>query len=149
MLGLRHIWAMSNYFCDDEQMQILLYKISFVFTEKVKRIVTLSTIFKHSASEAYNLATKCANLLLEWKKKYLEARASIEQSAVGSRWEFNKNYLFDDVNHCAKISNDIATVSLVFIEFENIFGNHLKSIIYNSDDVDDMLKKVNYFNRHP
>lgn len=142
MLSLRHIWTISKYFSQDEKMQMLLYKISFIFTEKVKRIVTLNAIFKYSASDAHALATKCADLLLTWKENYLKTRAHIEQSGVGSRWEFNKNILFDDVDHCARISNDIANISLVFIEFENIFKQKLQSLVYNPDDVDNMMNKV-------
>lgn len=142
MLSLRHIWTISTYFSQDEKMQILLYKISFTFTEKVKQIVKLNVIFKYSASDAHGLATKCADLLLTWKANYLKSRAHIEQSGVGSRWEFNKNILFDDVDHCTRISNDIANISLVFIEFENIFKQKLQSLVYNPDDVDNMMNKV-------
>lgn len=142
MLSLRHIWIISKYFSQDENMQMLLYKISFIFTEKVKRIVTLNAIFKYSASDAHALATKCADLLLTWKQNYLKTRAHIEQSGVGSRWEFNKNILFEDVDHCARISNDIANISLVFIEFENIFKQKLQSLVYNPGDVDNMMNKV-------
>lgn len=137
---------MSNYFCNDEKMQILLYKISFVFTEKVKGIVTLEKIFKRRATDAYEVATNCARLLLAWKMSYLTTRADIELAQVGSRWEFSKSVLFDDVDHCARISNDIADISLVFVEFENIFGPHLKSMVYIPDDVDDIMNKVNKSN---
>lgn len=142
MLGLRHIWTMSNYFAADEKMQMLLYKISFVFTEKVKGIVTLEKIFKRKPTDAYELAQNCAKLLLAWKSSYMTTRAHIENAQVGSRWEFSNTVLFDAVDHCARISKDIADISLVFVEFENIFGAHLKSIVYNPDDVDDIMNKV-------
>lgn len=142
MLGLRHIWTMSNYFSNDEKMQMLLYKISFVFTEKVKSIVTLDKIFKCRCSDAYQLATNCAKLLLAWKTSYLTTRNKVELAQVGSRWEFSKAVLFDDVDHCARISNDIANISLVFVQFENIFGAHLKSLVYNPDDVTNIMNKV-------
>lgn len=142
MLGLRHIWTMSRHFCQAKNMEMLLYKISFVFTEKVKRIVTPREIFKCSPNDAYTLATQCANLLLTWKTNYLETRASIERAEVGSRWEFNKSHLFDDIDHYSRISNDIANVSLVFIEFDNLFEKQLKGMIFNPDDVNDMLDKV-------
>lgn len=145
MLGLRHIWTMSTHFCQDENMETLLYKISFVFTEKVKRIVTPRDIFKHSPNVAYELATQCANLLLMWKTNYLETRASIERADVGSRWEFNKSHLFDDIDHYSRISNDIANVSLVFIEFDNLFDKQLRRMIFNPDEVNDMLDKVRTF----
>lgn len=142
MLGLRHIWTMSNYFCNDEKMQMLLYKISFVFTEKVKGIVTLDKIFKRRATDAHQLATNCAKLLLAWKTNYLSTRRQIELAQVGSRWEFSRAVLFDDVDHCARISNDIANIALVFVQFENIFGEHLKSLVYNPDDVQEIMSKV-------
>lgn len=142
MLGLRHIWTMSKHFCQDAHMEMLLYKISFVFTEKVKRIVTPREIFKRSATDAYALATRCATLLQTWKTNYLETRASIERAEVGSRWEFNKSLLFDDIDHYSRISNDIANISLVFIEFDNLFEKQLKSMIFNADEVNDILDKV-------
>lgn len=46
MVGLRHIWTMSNYFCRDANMLDLLAKISYVFNHKVKEIANLETIFK-------------------------------------------------------------------------------------------------------
>lgn len=143
MLGLRHIWTMSKHFCQAKNMEMLLYKISFVFTEKVKQIVTPREIFKCSPNDAYALATQCAHLLLTWKTNYLETRASIERAEVGSRWEFNKSHLFDDIDHYSRISNDIANVLLVFIEFDNLFEKQLKGMIFNPDDVNDMLDKVN------
>lgn len=74
---------------------------------------------------------------------YLETRASIERAEVGSRWEFNKNHLFDDIDHYSRISTDIANISLVFIEFDNLLEKQLKDMIFNPDDVNDILDKVN------
>lgn len=119
MVGLRHIWTMSNYFCYDHKMEQLLHKISYVFIEKCKDIIGLHKIFNHSASEAYELAKNCAKLLLAWRETYMTTRSFIEQSRVGSRWEFNKKLLFQDVEHCAKISQDIANIAEV--KFKNRF----------------------------
>lgn len=94
-------------------MEQLLQKISYVFIEKVKDIITFNKIFNRSAAEAYDLATNCAKLLLAWRETYMTTRAFIEQSRVGSRWEFNKKTLFQDVEHCAKISQDIANIAEV------------------------------------
>lgn len=113
MVGLRHIWTMSNYYCYDDKMEELLRKISFVFVEKVKDIITLNNIFNHSSKEAYDLATDSAKLLLAWRKTYMDTRTFIEQSRVGSRWEFDKKLLFQDVEHCARISQDIANIAEV------------------------------------
>jgi Dynein heavy chain, N-terminal region 1 len=46
MAGLRHIWTMSNYFCSDENMLVLLSKISNIFTMKVMSIIDLEKIFR-------------------------------------------------------------------------------------------------------
>lgn len=97
-------------------MENLIQKISYVFTEKIKEIVQLNNIFSRTATEAYDLATNCEKLLLAWKKTYMATRAFIENSGVGSRWEFDKAVLFSDVEHCARISRDIANVAKVMMQ---------------------------------
>lgn len=47
MVGLRHIWTMSSYYCHDDKMQILLCQISNVFTEKIKKIIAFDKIFRY------------------------------------------------------------------------------------------------------
>lgn len=94
-------------------MERLIAKISFVFTDKIKEIIQLNNIFSRSATEAYELATNCAKLLLGWRKTYMATRSYIENSGVGSRWEFDKSILFSDVEHCARISQDIADLAKV------------------------------------
>lgn len=115
MVGLHYIWTMSNYYCYDKKMEILLNKISFVFTEKVKEIIKLNHIFNYTANESYNLAINCSKLLSMWKQSYMDTRLFIENSGVGSRWEFNKTFLFEDVDHCKRISQDIADIAEVII----------------------------------
>lgn len=46
MAGLRHIWTMSSYFCNDENMLVLLSKISNIFTIKVMSFIDLEKIFR-------------------------------------------------------------------------------------------------------
>lgn len=46
MIGLRHIWTMSNSYSKDENMMNLLVKISNIFTMKVMQIVDLEKIFR-------------------------------------------------------------------------------------------------------
>lgn len=145
MLSLRHIWIISEHFRQENNMECLIRNISYIFTEKVKEIVKLNTIFKSSALNAYILATKCADLLITWKESYLQLRTYIEKSGVGSRWEFKKKFLFDDLDHCARISNDIASISMIFVEFENIFKRKIQSMVYNSDNVDNIINKVSKY----
>lgn len=47
MAGLRHIWTMSSYFCNDENMLVLLSKISNIFTIKVMSFIDLEKIFRY------------------------------------------------------------------------------------------------------
>lgn len=133
---------MSNYYCYDARMQDLLRKISFVFTEKIKELVNLKNIFSRTATEANELAQNCARLLRTWKKTYMMTRSFIEKSGVGSRWEFDRFVLFNDVDHCARISQDIADIAKVFMEFENMFSYKLKMLVDDPKDVDDMLRKI-------
>lgn len=113
LVRLRYIWTMSNYYCYDDRMERLLYKISFLFTDKVKEIIKLNKIFGYNAIDAYNLSSGCNKLLLTWKLSYMHTRAFIENTKVGSRWEFDQKVLFSGVTQCARISQDIANVSKV------------------------------------
>ncbi|XP_055618804.1 dynein axonemal heavy chain 10 isoform X2 [Toxorhynchites rutilus septentrionalis] len=139
---LRHIWTMSDYYSKDRNMLNLLGQISYVFAEKVKILINVDTIFKHSATHIHRCATNCAEMLRTWKRCYMETRAQIEKSGYGSRWEFDRNELFRHVDHMTRISQDTAHVAKVFIEFENMFDHHLKSTISDPDEVDNILKKV-------
>lgn len=94
-------------------MQELLRKISHVFVEKAKEIIELKVIFNRTASEVHSLATNCAKLLTTWKATYMATRSYIENSGVGSRWEFDRGVLFSEVDHCARISTDIANLAKV------------------------------------
>lgn len=133
---------MSNYFCVDGHMLLLLRKISFVFTEKIKHLMALNKLFSNPATAIFECANKCANLLKAWKQAYVDTRAYIELSGVSSRWEFDKSVLFEDVDHISRICLDIVFVSKIIIQFENMFSNHLKSIISDQEEVDNILKRV-------
>lgn len=133
---------MSSYYSYDHQMQILLHKISYVMTEKVKNIIKLDKIFQNSPKTVHDQANNCTTLLRSWKKSYYSTRSYIENSGVGSRWEFDKMILFELVDHVANISQDIANLGLVFLQFENIFSNRMKSIIREPEEVDNIMKRV-------
>lgn len=143
MVGLRHIWTMSNYFCVDANMLLLLRKISFVFTEKIKDIMDLRRLFAHPDTRTvFDCATRCADLLNAWKRSYIETRAQIEEFGVTARWEFDRAALFEDVEHIARICEDIVGVAEIIIQFENMFSSHLKSIITDPEEVDNIMKRV-------
>lgn len=66
----------------------------------------------------------------------------MEDSGVGSRWEFDRNVLFNETDHITRISRDIATIGRVFIQFENLFGNRLKAIVSKPATADELMRKV-------
>uniref|UniRef100_A0A182TQL6 AAA+ ATPase domain-containing protein n=1 Tax=Anopheles melas TaxID=34690 RepID=A0A182TQL6_9DIPT len=145
---LRHIWTMSNYYSRDENMLSLIGKISYVFAEKVKILINVDTIFKHSASHIHQCATNCATLLQAWKQSYMDTRAQIEQSGIGSRWEFDKNVLFREIDHMTRISHDMANIAQIFLDFENIFDANFKAMITDPEEVDNILSKVYHLITH-
>ncbi|KAH8257767.1 hypothetical protein KR038_000855 [Drosophila bunnanda] len=142
MVGLRHIWTMSSHFCRDPEMQVLLCQISNVFVQKVKGIINFENIFKYSATYTHETATNCANLLRCWKQAYKLSRQHIEDSGAGSRWEFDRVALFNEVNHIHRVAVDIAYVGRVFVQYENLFGHRLKACIADPSIVDNLMRKV-------
>jgi dynein heavy chain, axonemal len=84
--------------------------------------------FSLSATAAYRRACECVNLLQCWKSSYMQTRAFIENSGVGSRWEFDKKILFGLVDHVTRISQDIADIAKVkkFIFLTNSLKIKLK-----------------------
>lgn len=81
-------------------------------------------------------------MLRAWKQAYLDNRAYIEKSGVGSRWEFDKGVLFNAVDHITRICDDIAGIGRQFVEYENLFGCRMKTIVYDPSIVDEIMKKV-------
>lgn len=135
---------MSNYFCVDANMMLLLRKISFMFTEKIKDIMGLQRLFATDPNTlaVYDCATKCTELLQQWKRSYVDTRTLIEELGVSSRWEFDKAILFDDVDHISRICQDIVQVAEIIIQFENMFSANLKSIITDPEEVENIMKMV-------
>ncbi|EDV92648.1 GH18884 [Drosophila grimshawi] len=142
MVGLRHIWTMSSYYCRDPKMQVLLCEISNVFVQKVKKIINFDNIFRYSASYTFETANNCANILRCWKQAYKVSREHIEESGAGSRWEFDSMALFNEVNHIYRVAVDIAYVGRVFIQYENLFGRNLKALITDPAIVDNLMRKI-------
>lgn len=66
-----------------------------------------------SPINSHKHARDCCDLLQCWKNSYMETRAYIEESEVGSRWEFDKKKLFGVVDHVTRISQDIADIAKV------------------------------------
>ena len=71
MVGLRHIWTMSSFYCRDENMQVLLCQISHVFTEKVRGIVALDTIFRYNINK--NIESEDVSKISCWGAKLLKS----------------------------------------------------------------------------
>lgn len=43
----------------------------------------------------------------------MDAREHIADAAVAPRWEFDRRELFEEVDHCSRISQDIADIAEV------------------------------------
>lgn len=87
---------------------------------KVHNLASLNSetnfFFPHDslpATAAFKRARECVNLLQCWKSSYMETRAYIEDSGVGSRWEFDKKTPFGLVDHVTRISQDVAAIAKV------------------------------------
>lgn len=76
-------------------------------------ILITSLLNSLPATAAYKRARECVNLLQCWKNSYMETRAYIEDTGVGSRWEFDKKTLFGLVDHVTRISQDVADIAKV------------------------------------
>lgn len=61
---------------------------------------------------------------------------------MGSRWEFDRNELFNETDHITRISRDIATIGRVFIQYENLFGHRLKGIVSKPATAEELMRKV-------
>lgn len=145
MLNLRNVWTSSSYFSIDRNMEHLLHEFSTIFTMKIKQIIALKYIFNLSTIEAFNLATQCSQFLRNWREIYLSARQDIENMKTEKRWEFDQKYLFDEVDHYACVSCDLANVLKEIIEIENLLQNRVKFIARNPEDVTSILQKVSFF----
>lgn len=87
-------------------------------------------------------AKSCAELLDCWKQSYNNTRAFIEESGIGSRWEFDKIVIFGELDHITRVCRDIVKIANTFISFEVVFSNELRSIIRQPEEVDNLLKQV-------
>lgn len=76
-------------------------------------LIFLIIINSLSATAAHKRARECVLLLQSWKRSYMETRAFIEESGVGSRWEFDKKILFGLVDHVTRISQDVSDIAKV------------------------------------
>lgn len=145
MSELRNIWIVSNYYSLDNNMKQLMQLISWTFIATLTKRANIDILFPLPAKQAHATASACSQFLQSWMQQYYETRATIEKSNAGSRWEFNRQALFADVEHCIKVYNDFVRIFQILLEFENLFGMHLKSLIVRPSIVDNMIDKLNKF----
>lgn len=96
----------------------------------------------------FKTAQSCAALLDCWKQSYIDTRTYIEESGIGSRWEFDRNVIFGELDHITRICRDIMKIAKTFIGFEEVFSNELRSIIRLPEEVDGLMKQVSGFLFH-
>lgn len=92
--------------------------------------------------EVKRKTSEAKKMLDLWKESYMDVRAKIESSGRDSRWEFDRNKLFDKTSYMASICNDLYDVAQVLEEFYNIFGPELKSVTGDPKRIEDVLKRV-------
>lgn len=85
----------------------------YKFCSAFEILIFLIIINSLSATAAHKRARECVLLLQSWKRSYMETRAFIEESGVGSRWEFDKKILFGRVDHVTRISQDVSDIAKV------------------------------------
>lgn len=143
MSELKNIWIVSNFYSKDINMKHLLQTISRTFTNDLKKKASLKGLFESSSKDAQQKVNDCVAFLQSWIRGYFDMRAVIEKSNAGSRWEFNRNALFGEIEHFIKIYQDLDGIFQILKEFEHLFGLHVKSLITTPIEVDVMVNKLN------
>ena len=142
LVELRNMRTVSDYFGHDTNMERLLRKISNTFLAKVKEAAALTRLFAMSSANASHLAERCASFLRSWQSEYLQTRKLIETLAVRPFWEFNVTKLFGSVEYAARVCTDLSQVLGTTSQFERLFGQRLKAMVSDPEEVDNMLSKV-------
>lgn len=89
------------------------------------------------------LTKEVESMMISWRNAYFESRQKIEISEKGSRWEFDNKRIFKETDYIARVSNDLHEIATILLEFCNLFGPYLKSIINDPAQLDAMIERTN------
>ncbi|XP_077294859.1 dynein axonemal heavy chain 10-like [Arctopsyche grandis] len=140
--GLNMLWMLSEFYSKDENMVALLERIAHCLCQKIEVHLSVQTLFLLPYGDVYKLAVNAKNMLEKWKKCYMLTRQKIENSGKGARWEFDRRRLFHRTDYLASVCDDLSKVARVLIQFENIFGTELKSILKDQTEIQKIIKLV-------
>lgn len=124
-------------------MQLLLQTVSHQFISLFKKKWNLCNLFELSSTEAQYQVQVNATFLKSWIQQFIDKKNELNDSDAGPRWEFDQNVLFNEIEHFAKIFQKLTNVFQIIIEFENLFGDQLKSWINVPYEVDYMTSELN------
>ena len=105
-------------------------------------LIALCVVDSDGPQEVKKKTLEAKKMLDTWQESYLEVRAKIEASGRDSRWEFDRNRLFERTKYMADICQNLHNVAQVLEEFYNIFGPELKSVTGDPKRIEDVLKRV-------
>lgn len=142
MEGLRMLWVLSSYYCQEEKMVMLIDRISWELCQNVRRNLAIVLLFKRPLEVILEKTNAASVMLKQWKQSYLKTRQNIELSGKGIRWEFDQKRLFQETEYIAKVCSDLHKIANVLQDFYNIFGSDLKSIINDPAQIDAVVKRV-------
>ncbi|XP_027024931.2 dynein axonemal heavy chain 10 isoform X2 [Tachysurus fulvidraco] len=142
MRGLRMIWIISSHYNTDKRMMDLMDRIVWELCERVTCIVDIRTLFrdKHHLSKAKVLDGK--QVLDQWKSCYFAVREVIEKSGRESRWEFNRQRLFERTDYMSSVCQDLYDILQTMEDFYKIFGPEMKEVTGEPKRIDEVLQSV-------
>ncbi|NWV26096.1 DYH10 protein, partial [Origma solitaria] len=142
--GLRIVWIMSRHYNKDERMVPFLERITWEISERARRVVDLSTLFKEDIAAAKVKVTEAKNTLEHWKKCYFITCTQVEESGSKRYWKFDVKRLFEKTDYMASICQDLHDIfQVVTEELYNIFIPELITVSENPEGIDELRREVN------
>ncbi|NWV38842.1 DYH10 protein, partial [Grantiella picta] len=142
--ALRIVWIMSRHYNRDERMVPFLERISWEISERARRVVDLSTLFKEDIAAAKIRITEAKNTLEHWKKCYFTTCTQVEESGSERYWKFDVKRLFEKTDYMASVCQDLHDIfQVVTEELYNIFIPELITVSENPKGIDELRKEVN------
>ncbi|XP_053509735.1 dynein axonemal heavy chain 10 isoform X2 [Ictalurus furcatus] len=142
MRGLRMIWIISSHYNSEERMMALMDRIAWELCECVTRVIDIHTLFRDKHDVAKAKVRDGRQVLDQWKSCYFEVREVIEKSGRESRWEFDRQRLFEKTDYMASVCQDLYDILKTLEDFYKIFGPEMKDITGEHKRIDDVLRTV-------
>ncbi|NXU12127.1 DYH10 protein, partial [Pardalotus punctatus] len=142
--ALRMVWLVSRHYNKEERLVPLLERITWEISERARRVVGLSTLFKEDRATAKLKITEAKNTLEHWKKCYFITCKQVEESGSERYWKFDVQRLFEKTDYMASICQDLHDIfQVVKEELCNIFIPELITVSENPEGIDELRREVN------